>query len=131
MRIFLTLLFSLNLVYSCALCALMVPTAHINLNFDIKDEQLKEIDIEWYFSTKFTNTVLSSYDINADGKFSKEELEEVTLAIEEYATSLDMLMSFDYFYTNNIENEKKLVGKYSDFKSYIVDDRLVFSFKKC
>lgn len=130
MRIFLTLLFSLNLVYSCALCALMVPTAHINLNFDIKDERLKEIGIEWYFSTKFTNTVLSSYDINADGKFSKEELEEVTLAIEEYATSLDMLMSFDYFYTNNIENEKKLVGKYSDFKSYIVDDRLVFSFKK-
>lgn len=114
---------------SCALCALMVPTAHVFLNFTTDDNYIKSIDVGWYFSENFTNIIKDTYDLNANLKLDPSELEEVNEAMLAYVRDRNFLMSFE---TYDMPDSKtiNLDGEFVNAVTKYIDDRLVFQFSK-
>lgn len=115
--------------FSCALCALMIPTAHIYLDLETKESNLTSIKIEWIFSQNFTNLTKESYDLNKNSKLEDDELEMINKAFLDYVEKQNFLMSFE-FYDMPDGKTKKLDGEFKNPKTKILDDKLVFEFEK-
>lgn len=128
MRFIFLLLMSLKLASACALCALFTPTAHITLDLNSSNNTIKNAKISWHFSQNFTDITLQSYDVNSNKILDKDELEEITRAIVDYALNKNMLLYFE-FYDQDSKSIRVFDG-YSNFKSQVINNRLVFTFDK-
>ena len=103
MRIFIILLIFLKTeILACALCALMTPTAHILLNFNVSQDTLEDIEVSWIFSKNFTDLTLESYDFNSNSKLDKNELDDVNFAMLNYISNKNFLMNFEYYFYTQI-----------------------------
>lgn len=83
--------------YGCALCALQVPTAHILLSFEENQNVLKNVHVRWKFSPDFTDDLYASYDINGNGKFEKNEKNEIQFALTDYLKRKNFLLNLGYY----------------------------------
>ena len=60
--------------FACSLCYSSVPTAHVFLEFESKDNNVTNINIEWIFSSNFTNLTKQNYDLNANLKLEDSDI---------------------------------------------------------
>lgn len=128
MKILLTLLiFVKTQILACALCALMTPTAHIFLDFNLKDDMLENIEISWIFSQNFTDLTLEGYDFNANSKLEKNELDEVSFAMLNYIADKNFLMRFEWY--DMPDGASNLIeGNFSGAKTVMENGRIIFKF---
>jgi len=119
------LLFTYNL-FACATCALMVPTAEVDLKLDIKDKTLNNIDFTWSFSDIYTEELKSQYDKNKNNILDANELKIILDIKKEYLQNKDMLTSITFI---NIANGSKVLKPdYKNYKLYVKDKRLILTF---
>lgn len=127
MRFLIIIFLFVNFSFSCALCALMTPTAHIFMEFYAQNSSLKNIKISWYFSQNFKNAILQSYDINANAKLDNTEINEINFAMNDYLKSRNYLMSFEY-YDENSDKIQMIEGNFTTGKFAVENNELIFKF---
>lgn len=129
MRILIILLIFLKTeILACALCALMTPTAHIFLNFNVSQDTIEDIEISWVFSKNFTDLTLESYDFNSNSKLDKNELDDVNFAMLNYISNKNFLMNFEWYDKNG--TAKTIKGNFSDEKMVMENGKIVFKFRQ-
>lgn len=125
MRFLILFLFLSNL-YSCALCALFTPTAHVNVKFSSKNEVINELNIEWIFSENFTKLMLESYDFNGNMQLENREIQEIERALKDYIVPRNYLMKLSFYDKN--DNAKELDFAEKKTEIFMKNGRLYFKF---
>lgn len=117
-----------NILFGCATCMIMSPTAQINLKLDIQDKHLQKVHIQWFFSKIYTSELSIQYDKNTNGILDKKELDIVKKAMLDYLIPKDMLTSIKYA---NFEDENflKIKAKYKNFNVKVQDKHLIFTYE--
>ncbi|CAD7288985.1 DUF1007 family protein [Campylobacter suis] len=127
MRIFRVLVFVFLLAqsaFSCALCALYSPTAHVSVSLSKNQNRLDSITFIWVFSENFTQLMLQSYDVNANNELDENELKVVRSNLLDYLVPNEYLTNLAYYYDK--EQEQKINLKSKDYELFIQDNRLKF-----
>ncbi|MSN96262.1 DUF1007 family protein [Campylobacter sp. FMV-PI01] len=125
----LMLVFFNTQAFSCALCALMTPTAHIFLNFKTQNSALTKIEVSWYFSDNFTNLTKQGYDFNSNSKLEPDELKEISFAMLSYVKDKNFLMNFEY-YDMPDGDALNIEGNFTNPQILIENSKLVFKFEQ-
>lgn len=114
---------------SCALCAMMTPTAHIYMEFVAQNNTLKKLNISWIFSENFTKLTLQSYDYDVNGVLDSDEISDIEFAMVDYLKDRNFLMRFEHY---KIPNGKtySIDGNFTNPKFLIKNSRLVFKFEQ-
>ncbi|QFR49481.1 DUF1007 family protein [Sulfurimonas lithotrophica] len=120
-----TALLSYNL-FACATCALMVPTAEVKLQLDIKDKSVKNIHFVWEFSDIYIDEIRAQYDKNKNSKLDKEELDIILDIKNNYLQNKNMLSKIKLIDSN--ENSKTLSPVYENFSLHIKNNQLIYTF---
>ena len=125
-KIIIYLLLFQNLLFGCAACQLMTPTAHLSIKLDIDKKTAKNIHVKWSFSKIFSKEVLIQYDKNHNKILDKNELNEVLKAMLDYLIKKHMLTTVEYM--NQDKKSMVLQPKYKNFEISIVDNILIFAY---
>ncbi|MCR4941425.1 MAG: DUF1007 family protein [Campylobacter sp.] len=113
-----------NIAFSCALCSLYSPTAHISTEFKSEQDRLKSLKFTWTFSENFSNLMLESYDLNHDRILDKSELKQVLKALMDYLVPNHYLLELNSFKKG--EDEKALVLKFIKNDIKFSEGRVLF-----
>jgi len=124
-KILLFVLLTQALLYSCATCSFMIPTADVRLKLPIQNNKLKKIEVLWHFSDAYTSELTHNYDKNKNLILDKEELDKVLEIKLGYLLPKNMLTLIKY---GDSEHENIIDATYDDFTIDIVDKRLLFGF---
>ena len=127
MRILIILFLAIQTnLYSCALCALFTPTAHISTEFIAQNGSIKEMKIRWLFSKNFTKAMFESYDFNGNSHLENDEIIEIKDALNAYLIPKNYLMKVAFYDKN--EPEKELNFKEKNTKIYMEEGQICFEF---
>lgn len=125
-RAFLLTLFFTCEIFACATCALMVPTADVNISLNIENKDLKKINFVWTFSDIYTKELTSQYDKNKNNKLDEDELKKILEIKNNYLSNKNMLTQVKLLTPK--KSAKTLEPKYKDMKIKIKDNILIYSF---
>ena len=116
-----------TLLYGCATCQLMIPTAEVDLDLKIENKKLTSIHVEWKFSDIYSTEILRQYDKNKNDKLDKNELDKILKAKLDYLIPKEMLTKVQYA---NYEDDRSSTIKleYRNFELKMIDDILLFSY---
>lgn len=115
------------LLFGCATCQLMIPTAEVHLDLKIENIKLTNIHIKWKFSDLYSSEILKQYDKNRNNKLDKDELKSVLKAKLDYLVPKDMLTKIQFIRDEDNYNTT-IKPKYKNFDLQMIDDFLVFSY---
>ncbi|MDD2448607.1 MAG: DUF1007 family protein [Sulfurimonas sp.] len=124
-KILFYILLTQALLYSCATCSFMIPTADVKLKLPIQNNKLKKIEVLWHFSDAYTSELTHNYDKNKNLTLDKEELDKVLEIKLNYLLPKKMLTLIKY---GDSEHENIIDATYDDFTIKVVDKRLLFGF---
>lgn len=127
-KILLLLFFLQTLLFSCASCALMVPTVELDMDVKMQANRLEKIYFTWHFSDIYTSEVTAQFDKNKNQKLDEAEIQNILNAMLEYLKPKNMLTSLQYA-DQNTTKPMSLHPKYENFQLKIVDEFLVFTYK--
>lgn len=96
-RIIFLFLICLSQAFSCALCQLMIPSAHVYIDFKTDKEKINSAHIKWEFSENFTQSLIQSYDNNLNATLDKEELEEIKSIFKDYLITNNFLTYISFY----------------------------------
>jgi nickel/cobalt exporter len=113
-----------NLLFGCATCQLMIPTAELKIDVDMNATKLQNIHITWNFSDMYSAEILRQYDKNKNNKLDKSELNIVLKAMLDYLTPKNMVTRINY--ANEDENAITIKPVYKNFTMQIENGFLVF-----
>lgn len=129
-RYILLFLFFYNLSFACQLCALQVPNVHMKV-IGYEKDGYKYFDVNWEFEKEFSTESLLTYDLNGDGTYQEDELEEVKNSIEFYVKKnhyVTYLTNGDEDIDFDVLNS---IVKYKDYKlSFHYTIRSKFTYEK-
>jgi len=126
--IFLFLISLQTLLYGCAACQLMTPSANIQLHIDVKDKNITTIHVDWIFTNAFIDSLLLQYDTNRDSKLDNKEILDVKKVMLEYLLEHSMLTEIE-FAKNAYEDEAiSLKPNFSDFSIELKEESIIFSY---
>lgn len=127
MRILIILFLAIQTnLYSCALCALFTPTAHISTEFITQNGSIKEMKTRWLFSENFTKAMFESYDFNGNSHLENDEIIEIEDALNAYLIPKNYLMKVAFYDKN--KPEKELNFKEKSTKIYMEKGQICFEF---
>ena len=106
--------------YSCALCNLYTPTAHVQSDFLIENEELKGLHLKWYFSSNFTLLTLDNYDLNANGLLDENETRAIRSALLDYLKPRAHLVFLKY-YDLPLGKSQRLRASFAEQKLEVVE----------
>ena len=115
------------LLYGCATCQLMVPTAEINLELEADEKRLTNIHVQWSFSDIYSDEMTKQYDKNNNNKLDEEELRVILNAMLDYLVPKSMLTKIKYAGEDE-ENGLIVKPEYKKFDLKILNKVLVFSY---
>ena len=125
-KILITLFLLQNLLFGCAACQLMIPTADLKINVDIDKKTLKNIHMQWNFSDLYSSEITVQYDKNKNGVLDKNEFKTLLKSLLDYLIKKNMLTTVEY--AKKDENTTRIELKYKNFELKMVDDFLIFSY---
>ena len=114
-----------TILFGCATCQLMVPTAELKIDLNIEKKTVTDIHIEWHFSDLYSNEILTQYDKNKNGIFDEKELKVILQAKLDYLIPKEMLTKITYA---SDEQSSQIKPKYKNFNLIAVKGILVFSY---
>jgi len=116
-----------TLLFGCATCQLMIPTAEVHLDLKIENNKLTNIHVKWEFSDLYSDEILKQYDKNKNDKLDKSELKSVLKAKLDYLVPKDMLTKIQF--ARDEDNYNIIIKpKYKNFDLEMVEGFLVFSY---
>ncbi len=115
-----------TLLFGCATCQLMVPTAELKIDLDIQNKVLSDIHMQWKFSDLYSAEMVSQYDKNRNNILDEQELKVILDSMLEYLTKKDMLTSIQYVCED--EESRIIKPKYQNFNIKMVGDFLIFTY---
>ena len=116
-----------TLLFGCATCQLMIPTADVHLDLKIENNKLTNIHVKWKFSDLYSDEILKQYDKNRNNKLDKDELKKILKAKLDYLVPKEMLTKIQF--TKHEDNYNTTIKpKYKNFDLQMIDDFLVFSY---
>jgi len=121
-------LFSQNILYGCAACQLMTPTAEIKLHLNIEDKIVQKIHADWIFSDTYTSSLLVQYDANRDGILNTKEMQDVKKAMLDYLLENNMLTQVRFAKNANNDEALTLTPKFTNFSLEQKESILYFSY---
>ena len=116
------------ILFGCATCQLMVPTAELKIDLNIEKKTVTAIHVEWHFSDLYSNEILTQYDKNKNGILDEKELRVILLAKLDYLIPKEMLTKITYTKDANDEQSSQIKPKYKNFNLKTVNGILVFSY---
>ena len=125
-KILFTLLVFKTLLFGCATCMLMVPTAEISINVDMNHSKLQKVNLEWNFSDVYSAELVTLYDKNYNEKLDEEELDVILQAMLDYLIPKDMLTQINYSHED--ENATRLKPEYTNFTLVMENQLLKFNY---
>lgn len=117
-----------SILFGCAACQLMVPSAEVKLNLSTQKEKLTNIHIEWVFTDTYVGSLLVQYDKNRDERLDAKELQIVKQVMLEYLLANKMLTTINFAQNESTEESIKLTPEYKNFHLDIQSDILTFSY---
>jgi nickel/cobalt exporter len=117
-----------TILFGCATCQLMVPTAELKIDLNIEKKTVTDIHIEWHFSDLYSNEILTQYDKNKNGILDDSELKVILKAKLDYLVPKEMLTKITYAKDANNEQISKIKPKYKNFNLIAIKGILVFSY---
>lgn len=123
---FISLFFLQTLLYGCATCQLMIPSAEIRIDLQVEQKTLQSVKFAWHFSDIYSESIVRQYDKNKNGVLEKKELKAVLDAMLDYLTKKEMLTTISY--SNAGEEGKKIKAKYENFDLKMPDKFLIFTY---
>jgi len=125
--IFMYILLFQTLLYGCATCQLMIPTAEVDLDLKIENNKLTNIHATWKFSDLYSDEILKQYDKNRNDKLDENELKVILKAKLDYLVPKDMLTKVQFAkYEDDYSTTIK--PQYKNFDLKMIDNFLVFSY---
>ncbi|MCK9492344.1 MAG: DUF1007 family protein [Sulfurimonas sp.] len=124
-KILFYILLTQAILYSCATCSFMIPTADVGLKIPIQNNKLQKIEVLWHFSDVYTSELTLNYDKNKNLILDKEELDKVLEIKLGYLVPKNMLTLIKY---GDSDHENIIDATYDDFSVEVVDKRLLFRF---
>ncbi len=115
-------------LYGCATCQLMIPTADVNLELKADKKKLTNIFVKWTFSDLYSDEITNQYDKNNNEKLDDDELKVILNAMLDYLIPKSMLTKMIYTEYADDENSSIVKAKYRNFNVKMVDKILVFSY---
>lgn len=125
-KIIFTILLFRTLLFSCATCQLMVPTAEISIDVDMNASKLEKVRLKWGFSDIYSKEILSQYDKNQNQTLDKEELNLILQAMLDYLLPKKMLTKINYALED--KNATRIKPSYTNFKLAMENDFLTFTY---
>jgi len=126
--LFLSIFFTHTVLFGCAACQLMTPTAEIKLDLDIKDKYLKKIHVKWIFSDTYLNSLTVQYDTDRDNKLDDKEMLEVKKAMLDYLLVNNLLTEVRFAKDANKDEATALKPKFTNFSPSIQDNIFYFTY---
>jgi len=129
MRYIFLFIFLQTYLFACATCALMSPTAEVELNLEISNKKLNKIHTTWIFIDSYTESLLVQYDKNRNYELDPNELDLIKQAKINYLVPKGMVTTIGFTKDINQEdNEIVLEPQYENFSIHIENDKLFFSY---
>ncbi len=125
-KIIIFLLLLQKLVFGCAACQLMTPTAHLSITIDIDKTRAQKIHIQWTFSDVFSKDIIVQYDKDHSKELDSNELKTVQKAMLDYLIPKKMLTLIQY--ADNDEDALPVDAQYTNFDSKMRNGILIFSY---
>ncbi|MFA6138194.1 MAG: DUF1007 family protein [Sulfurimonas sp.] len=123
---FIYLLFQ-TILFGCATCQLMIPTAEIQINLQMEKKKVNNIHIEWHFADLYSAELLKQYDKNRNQILDNNELKAILGAMLDYLKPKEMLTKIQY--SNNDSKEPTIIKpKYENFDIQMISNFLVFTY---
>ncbi|WP_428737993.1 hypothetical protein [Sulfurimonas sp.] len=126
-KFILFLLLFQNIVFGCAACQLMIPTAEIHLQLKEQNNTLKTTHVEWIFTDTFVSSLLLQYDKNKNDELDKSELQTIKKAFLDYL-QVNHMATKVYFAKDANEDAKEIKAKFKNFSIDLKNDRFNFSY---
>ncbi len=123
---FIYLLFQ-TILFGCATCQLMIPTAEIQINLQMEKKKVNNIHIEWHFADLYSAELLKQYDKNRNQILDNNELKAILGAMLDYLKPKEMLTKIQY--SDNDSKEPTIIKpKYENFDIQMLNGFLVFTY---
>lgn len=125
-----TILFLLlfqNILFGCAACQLMIPTAEIKIDLSIEKDILSTAHIEWTFTDTYGAALLLQYDKNDNNTLDPKELQEIKKAMLEYLLANNMATEIA-FAKDARDDAQKISTRFKNFSLKLKNDIVVFSY---
>jgi len=119
-KFILTLLFIIASAYSCPIYETPVPMADAYVGIDAKNSKTS-FNITWKFKEFFIQSLLTEHDKNKNGKFDKDEQEDIKKELIDYVEANNNITEIVY-----VEKGQR-VRKSLMSKINIIDSGLLFS----
>ena len=128
-KVLLLFLLFQSLLFGCAACQLMTPTAEVQLKLNIEKTKLKSINVRWIFADSFVQTLLLQYDKNDNAQLDTDELKEIKTSMLEYLLTDEITMATQLKFASNAEVEAVLRKlKFTNFVISMQDNNLILTF---
>lgn len=130
-HIFLLLLLYSQL-FSCALCSMYTPSAHVKIKLDMNETRLHHADVTWRYTEKFLQKIGPQYDKDGDNKYNASEVEMIEQTLVDYIYPLDYLTTIKYYpkdLNGTFEDVVKNEIKVKHYKTYVENGELHFSYR--
>ena len=115
-------------IYACALCQAYIPNVLVTvLNISEHNAQ-SSIALEWEFEREFTQTLLHTYDTNANNVLEKSELNAIKNALTSYALPKNNLTQILRENPNN-ENLESVKFRVQRYEIFMRDERLIYRYE--
>ncbi|WP_324172277.1 DUF1007 family protein [Sulfurimonas sp.] len=117
-----------TLLFGCATCQLMIPSAEVDIDLIVENKKLTNIHVEWKFSDIYSNEIVKQYDKNKNAKLDKDELNSILKAKLDYLVPKQMLTKIQY--ANYEDNYSSVIrAEYKNFDIKMIDNILLFSYE--
>lgn len=114
-------------IHACALCQAYIPNVLVSIDFKRNDKNISLI-FQWQFEREFTQTLLHSYDINANNVLDKSELKLIKNALTSYALPRNNLTQILLENPNN-ENLESVKFRVKHTEIFMQDERLIYRYE--
>ncbi|MGX3045626.1 nickel/cobalt transporter [Helicobacter sp. T3_23-1056] len=114
-------------IHACALCQAYIPNVLVSIDFKRNDKHISLI-FQWQFEREFTQTLLHSYDINANNVLDKSELKLIKNALTSYALPRHNLTQILLENPNN-ENLESVKFRIKNTEIFMQDERLIYRYE--
>ncbi|MGX2985308.1 nickel/cobalt transporter [Helicobacter sp. 23-1048] len=119
---------SIAQIYACALCQAYIPNVLVTVLNISKHNAQSSIALEWEFEREFTQTLLHTYDANANNVLEKSELNAIKNALTSYALPKNNLTQILRENPNN-ENLERVKFRVQHNEIFMRDERLIYRYE--
>ncbi|MGX2971801.1 HoxN/HupN/NixA family nickel/cobalt transporter [Helicobacter sp. T3_23-1059] len=119
---------SIAQIYACALCQAYIPNVLVTVLYISKHNAQSSIALEWEFEREFTQTLLHTYDTNANNVLEKSELNAIKNALTSYTLPKNNLTQILRENPNN-ENLENVKFRVQHNEIFMRDERLIYRYE--